>query len=46
MAHWEEIEKTVEFVRKVTPSFDIDDNVLHDEFVCIKQYAYAEKLAE
>jgi hypothetical protein len=26
MPHWEEIEKTVEFVRKITPSFDINDN--------------------
>jgi hypothetical protein len=36
MPHWEEIEKTVEFVRKVTPSFDIGDNVLCGEVVCIK----------
>jgi hypothetical protein len=35
--HWEEIEKALEFVRRVTPSFDIEDNTLYDEFVCIKQ---------
>jgi hypothetical protein len=35
--HWEEIEKAVEFVRRVTPSFDIDDNTFYVEFVCIKQ---------
>jgi hypothetical protein len=46
MPHWEEIIKTVEFVRKVTPSFDIDNNVLCDEFVCIKQYVNLEKLTE
>jgi hypothetical protein len=33
MLHWEVTEKTVEFVRKVTHSFDMDDNVLYDEFV-------------
>jgi hypothetical protein len=46
MPHWEEIEKTMEFVWKVTPLFDIDDNVLYDEFVCIKQYINPEKLTE
>jgi hypothetical protein len=46
MPHWEEIGKTVEFVWKVPPPFDIDDNVLYDEFLCIKQYVNLEKLAE
>jgi hypothetical protein len=46
MPHWEETEKTVEIARKVTPSFDIDNNVLYDEFVCINQYVNPEKLAE
>jgi acid phosphatase class B len=36
----------VEFVWIVTPSFDIDDTVLYDEFVYIKQYINPEKLAE
>jgi hypothetical protein len=34
MPHWEEIEKTMEILRKFTPSFGIDD-VLFDEFACV-----------
>jgi hypothetical protein len=29
--------KRLEFVQKITPSFDIADNVSYDKFVCIKQ---------
>jgi hypothetical protein len=33
-------------VKKVTPSFDIDDSVLYDEFVYIEQAIDPENLAE
>jgi hypothetical protein len=48
MPYWEEIEKTMEFVWKVTPAFDIDDDddVLFDEFVCIIHHSSPEKFAE
>jgi hypothetical protein len=36
--------KRLEFVQRITPSFDIADSVLYDEYVCIKQYVNPEKL--